>query len=100
MFIAVPESIIELMNSRALYSTRCNALIEDVEGSGVFHALAARAKVQTTLRVARKTHSMMGLVTPSGASKGEVLMRVPASVAIVLDYNTGLRVPASARWPR
>ncbi|GLI68384.1 hypothetical protein VaNZ11_012712, partial [Volvox africanus] len=33
-------------------------------------------------------------------AKGDVLMRVPTTAAFVLDYNTGLRLPASAGWPR
>ncbi|GIM10040.1 hypothetical protein Vretimale_13795, partial [Volvox reticuliferus] len=83
------------------HTVRCSANNENVARTAqTFQDLAVQAKVQTNLRVCRSTHASMGLVNSHQVAKGDVLMRVPTTAAFVLDYDSGLRLPASARWPR
>ncbi|GIL54003.1 hypothetical protein Vafri_9560 [Volvox africanus] len=89
------------MPVRTFHTVRCSVVSENVvRAAQTFQELAVQAKVQTNLRVCRSTHASMGLVTSDQVAKGDVLMRVPTTAAIVLDYSSGLRLPAFARWPR
>jgi hypothetical protein len=85
-----------------LRTVRCSAVADGHEARtrAQFDELAHIANVQTTLRVSRVSQASLGLVTSARAVRGDVLMRVPKSTAIVLDYNSGLSLPASASWPR
>lgn len=44
-------------------------------------------------------HRGNGLYLTAPASKGDVLLRVPTSLCLLVDYSSGMRVPPAA-WPR
>jgi hypothetical protein len=44
-------------------------------------------------------HRGNGLFLTATAAKGDVLLRVPTSLCLVVDYASGMRVPP-APWPR
>ncbi|GLC38819.1 hypothetical protein PLESTB_000712700 [Pleodorina starrii] len=84
-------------------ATRCSLAVNSEQYARtrtVFRELSTQAKVHTTLKLGRSLQTSMGLATSERASAGDVLMRVPKSTAIVLDYSAGLLLPASALWPR
>ncbi|KAG2447358.1 hypothetical protein HYH02_007686 [Chlamydomonas schloesseri] len=67
-----------------------------------YTSLADAARVETSLELRRTGGALgagLGLATTRPHAKNEVLMRVPRSAAIVLDYDRGLSMPP-ARWPR
>ncbi|KAG1664648.1 hypothetical protein FOA52_011785 [Chlamydomonas sp. UWO 241] len=41
-----------------------------------------------------------GLFTTQAVAKGQVLMEVPSKVALIIDFDKGMSVPASGKWPR
>ncbi|KAL6763080.1 hypothetical protein V8C86DRAFT_466937 [Haematococcus lacustris] len=64
-----------------------------------YQQLLSYANIQTCLSLVSTPHGN-GLATDMSVKKGQVLLSVPKSLALMLDYNEGLQIPAQGSWPR